>query len=81
MHKGTNKNNYSLGFIETQCKLDCQTAVFCFISHAVGGEEGGGALHGDTKNAVWQTKCKDETTSDVQCLIYLNYIRNATEIN
>ena len=52
MHKGTNKNNYSLGFIETQCKLDCQTAVFCFISHAVGGEEGGGALHGDTKNAV-----------------------------
>jgi len=59
VHKGPNKN--CLGFIETQSKLDCQTAVFV-ISNGLGGEEGGRTLHGDTKNAVLQTKCKDETT-------------------
>lgn len=42
-HKGTNKNNYCLGFIETQCKLDCQTAVF--VSSVMHLEERRGKEH------------------------------------
>ena len=48
MHKRTNKN--CLGFIETQCKLDCPTAVFVLSRNALGGEEWRVVLRDDTKN-------------------------------